>query len=349
MQAVTITDNQAGQRLDKFLKKYFPEAGQSFLYKMLRKKNITLNGAKAQGGELLSTGDRITFFFSQETYEKFRGISSGEDRSGGSDAASREYLAAYSALDGITVLYEDEQVLVVNKPGGILSQKARDRDRTLNEWLVGYLLQTGQLTERDLETFHPSVCNRLDRNTSGIVLCGKSLAGSQTLSRLIKDRTLGKFYHTICVGPLEEAGRLEGTLTKNTASNKVTVHMLEGAEGTIQTAYRPLEIVEVPQGVFTLLEVELITGKTHQIRAHLASIGHPVIGDYKYGYRKVNDPLKQRFFLEAQLLHARRMEFPPGEAALSAHLRGRKIVAPYPEQFAKILTALGFSAVCGPS
>lgn len=373
MQSVIITKNQAGQRLDKFLRKYLPEAGSSFLYKMLRKKNITLNDTKAEGKEMLAVGDKVCFFFSDETFEKFSGRKLNADdtktKEGGSQYALTEiaaYQAAYRKLKAITVLYEDEDVLFVNKPAGILTQKAAPTDLSLNEWLVGYLLETNAISTDELHTFHPSVCNRLDRNTSGIVLCGKTLAGSQLLSRVIKERTVRKFYRTICVGRLTEDKMLEGYLVKDAATNKVTVsrveenvckskekHNTENRNDTgayIKTAYHPLKATDK----YTLLEVELITGKAHQIRAHLASIGHPIIGDYKYGNVKVNNQLKMLFDretavnngtslkLDAQLLHAYMIAFPV-EETLPESLRGRVVTAPYPVLFERMLEGLNLN------
>ena len=197
MQSVTIGVNQAGQRLDKFLHKYLPHAGTGFLFKMLRKKNITLNGRKAEGQELLSVGDEVRFFFSDETFEKFSGMTvSGMTKTAKTDE-TEEYLRAYKVLQGVQVLYEDDNIVLLNKPAGILTQKAAPKDISLNEWLTGYLLETNAITAEEFHSFRPSVCNRLDRNTSGIVLCGKSLAGSQALSRIIRERTLKKYYHTI--------------------------------------------------------------------------------------------------------------------------------------------------------
>lgn len=348
MQSVTIGVNQAGQRLDKFLHKYLPLAGTSFLYKMLRKKNIILNGRKAEGKEMLSVGDEVRFFFSDETFAKFSGMTAVSDitvsdkGSSGSTAASKtgetaEYLYAYQKLKGIEVLYEDDNIVLLNKPTGILTQKASPKDISLNEWLTGYLLETNAITAAELHSFHPSVCNRLDRNTSGIVLCGKSLAGSQALSRIIKERTIRKFYRTICVGELTQDRSLDGYLYKDTKSNRVTV--CEELPGTardrdyspIQTAYHPI----VRKSGYTLLEVELITGKTHQIRSHLASIGHPVIGDGKYGKKEENRRFRESDSLQNQLLHAYRVVFPAEEGVLKP-LSGREFIAPYPKLFKRL-------------
>lgn len=349
MQSIIIGSNQAGQRLDKFLHKCLPLAGTGFLYKMLRKKNITLNGKKAQGGEILSLDDQICIFFSDETFEKFSGrkVALPRDASagirhgncGGNDrraALAGECKKAYGRLQGIAVLYEDDDFLILSKPAGLLTQKAAPGDCSLNEWLLGYLLAQNPSLLEELSTFRPSVCNRLDRNTSGIVLCGKSLKGLQYFSECIKKRAVKKYYRTICAGALRDAAQIQGRLVKDASKNRVTVSSLERSSGEdasyICTAYRPIEA----WGDYTLLEVELITGKPHQIRAHLASIGHPVIGDYKYGSPCVNDVLKRKYGLEHQLLHAYRVEFPEADGGIGEHLSGRSVCAPYPELFLDI-------------
>jgi len=360
MQVTTIGSNQAGQRLDKFLHKYLPHAGTGFLYKMLRRKNITLNGKKAEGAEILKQGDYVSFFFSKETFEKFAAgkLSDSSDhpeRSGGLNTDISEYHKAYRLLKGIQVVYEDEHFLFLNKPAGILTQKAKPEDSSLNEWLIGYLLQKEPKLAAELPTFHPSVCNRLDRNTSGIVLCGKTLAGLQFLSQYIRERRVRKFYHTICTGEIKEAERIHGYLFKDEKTNKVSVQnvMFKTVSGQrqsmaeksafkqkqdyIETGYLPLGI----QNGYTYLEVELITGKTHQIRAHLAGTGHPLIGDFKYGEDKVNRRLKQEYGLSCQLLHAYRVVFPEIGSGTGTSLSGREFIAPEPERFVRIRTMLG--------
>lgn len=332
MRQVTISPNQAGQRLDKFLHKYLPQAGTGFLYKMLRKKNITLNAKKAEGKELLREGDVVAFFLAEETLKSFRGNDTDSE-----SAVCRRAFEVFG--NAVSVAYEDSDIAALNKPAGILTQKAKEDDLSLNEWLIGYLLETDAITAEELSTFRPSVCNRLDRNTSGLVLCGKTLAGAQKLSSMLKDRILSKYYRTICVGELVEESVLEGCLSKDEKSNRVRItrqsaQKNQGSEGVktlktdyIKTVCRPVSAVNG----FTLLEVELITGKPHQIRAHLASIGHPIAGDYKYGDRRVNDRLKAEFGLESQLLHAGRVLFPDG----------REVTAEPPELFMKIGRALG--------
>lgn len=342
MQTVTIGKNQSGQRLDKFLHRFMPDAGNGFLYKMLRKKNITLNGHRAEGSEILAQGDTLSFFFSEETYRKFTGLSPvPETQVSVKEPPVQEYLQAFHTLKDIRVLYEDEDILIADKPAGILSQKAASSDLSLNEWLIGYLLEVSHFPREELRTFKPSVCNRLDRNTSGLVLCGKSLRGSQYLSRCIRGRSIRKFYRTICVGNIDTEMTVRGYLNKDTARNKVTVssHAAPGSESDfIETRFRPLKSTDA----YTLLEVELITGKTHQIRAHLASIGHPLIGDHKYGNAKTNRYMKEQFGLSCQLLHAYRLVFPEaGEAEDSLPATaGKTYISDDPEQFRRIQRGL---------
>lgn len=335
MQKFIIEKNHAGQRFDKFLQKFMPEAGSGFLYKMLRKKNITLNGKKAEGKEILTVGDEISFFFADETFEKFTGrkITAGT-QAPAKEVSIGEYTKAYEVLSEIEVIYEDEDVLFLNKPVGVLTQKANQADVSLNEWLIGYLLYHKKISAQDLSLFKPSVCNRLDRNTSGLVLCGKSLAGSQGLSKLIHDRAMSKFYRTICVGRIDTGKTITGSLKKDHQRNVVTISV-EGSQ--IQTAFEPIQVLS--EGKYTYLEVDLITGKTHQIRAHLASVGHPLIGDVKYGNNKENNIMQKRFHLKNQLLHAYRVEFPMLEGKL-ASLSGKSFIAPLPHRFSSILKEL---------
>lgn len=337
MQSVIIGSNQTGQRLDKFLHKYLPQAGTGFLYKMLRKKNITLNGKKAEGSELLAQGDQVCFFFSPETFAKFAGQSGDICLV---DRMLSEYRTAYHGLKDINVVYEDEHILILDKPAGILTQKAAPGDLSLNEWMIGYLLSKNPDFEKALSDFRPSVCNRLDRNTSGLVLCGKTLPGLQYLSRCIKDRSIRKFYRTICLGQLREESLVRGYLVKDQKKNKVRVETGEnGMEigAYIETAYKPIRAGES----FTLLEVELITGKSHQIRAHLASIGHPLIGDFKYGDRRINRIIQDQYGLQHQLLHAFQVIFPESSEPVGRAVSGKSFTADCPGFFIKLQSEFG--------
>ena len=329
-----ISANEAGQRFDKYLKKLLKNAPDSFIYKMLRKKNIVLNGKKADGKEKLCPGDEVQFFLADETFEKFCAVLE-KDRT-----STAQYVSAYQRLGDLPVLYEDDNILIVDKPSGVLSQKAKPEDVSLNEWLVGYLLSQQALTADSLTTFRPSVCNRLDRNTSGMVACGKTLAGSQYLSRIIKDKTLEKYYYCLTAGELAIQERLTGYLHKDATQNKVTVYHneadipdpLKRDAVYIDTAFRSIRTANS----ITLLEVQIFTGKTHQIRAHLAALGYPIIGDAKYGDAATNRMYAPRG-VHCQLLHAHKLVFPEISGQGSSETSGRVVECPPPAIFEELL------------
>jgi 23S rRNA pseudouridine955/2504/2580 synthase len=311
MRTFTIKTNESNQRLDKYLKKLLPNASTGFLYKMLRKKNITLDGAKATGKEMLHSGEQVSIYFSEETLHKFMQDEAGLQ-------VEYEHLKGLP-MKGLQVLYEDKDILIADKPHNMLSQKAKPDDVSANEYLLGYLIRSGALQPEDFATFRPSVCNRLDRNTTGLLLMGKSLAGSQQLSEYLRDRSVRKFYRAIVAGRVEAGEHLSGWLLKDEAANQVTV-LTQEEEGAsqIETSYEPIAFAD---GI-TLLEVHLITGRTHQIRAHLASIGHPIIGDQKYGDFMLNRKYREAFHVDHQLLHAYRLEFPDGAQYIAPMPKG---------------------------
>ena len=328
MRIVAIGEKEAGQRLDKFLGKYLNLAGKNFLYKMMRKKNITLNGRKCDGSERLEAGDEIRLFLADETIEKFSQV--------------KVQKVDKKTLD---IVYEDDHILLVNKPAGMLSQKARDTDVSLVEYLIDYLLDSGQITREGLQTFRPSVCNRLDRNTSGLVAAGKSLAGLQGLSAVLQDRSLHKYYLCGVWGRVQEQKRIEGILIKDERTNQVTILSEQAARGKgkgkkgengqagsrICTEYEPIDY----RDGYTLLKVTLITGKTHQIRAHLASVGYPIVGDYKYGDFRVNEEARKKYKVTSQMLHSFRMTFPEMSEPL-AYLSEKSFEAPLPGEFKRM-------------
>ena len=328
MREIVIEKNEAGQRLDKFLAKYMNEASKSFFYKMMRKKNITLNGKKCEGNEKLAEGDVVKLFLAEDTIEKFSSVQVQEVKK----------------VD-LDILYEDDEIILVNKPAGMLSQKAKETDESLVEYLIDYLLGSGKLTERGLRAFRPSVCNRLDRNTSGIVAAGKSLAGLQMLSGVFKDRSIHKYYQCLVSGEIRDVKTVDGWLLKDEKKNQVRI--LTEAEAKrfggrggdeepkrIRTKYEPI----ATDGRFTLLKVTLLTGRSHQIRAHLASLGHPIVGDFKYGgVSKVNPSGRT---VKYQLLHSYRLEFPK-LAEPFVYLSGRGFEAPLPGYFGSVLKETG--------
>ena len=339
MKQITVTKNEAGQRADKLLAKYLKEAPKSFLYKMMRKKNIVLNGKKMQGNEILQVGDELKLFLSDETVEKFQGsVPGGAGRGEGGGAKSDEMLPDPKKLP---VVYEDENIVLLNKPVGMLSQKAQPHDISAVEYLLAHLLENGSITREQLRSFRPSVCNRLDRNTTGILIAGKSLVGLQTMSEMLRDRSVHKYYCCIVKGKMEGTQHLKGYLVKDHATNQVHISKEppknEEAQ-PIETKYR----VITSDGNLTLLEVLLLTGRSHQIRAHLSSIGHPILGDPKYGDQGLNTRYKS-LGVKHQLLHAWRLEFPEVKGELS-YLSGKIFTAPPPGIFLKLFPRQNFSS-----
>ena len=336
MRLLTVGENEAGQRLDKLLAKYMDKAPASFFYKMLRKKNITLNGKRAEGKERLKAGDEIRLFLADETIDGFSGMAgkTGKETTPQTGSDLKKKLPAKLRPE---ILYEDKHVIFFNKPAGLLSQKAKPSDVSLVEYLTEHLLENGEVTPESLRSFRPGICNRLDRNTSGLVAAGKSLRGLQELNELFRVRNLHKYYRTIAVGSIREKQRIEGWLLKNERTNQVQIYQQKRADALpICTEYVPLKQLTYNGKPYTYLEINLITGRSHQIRAHLASIGHPLIGDAKYGNPKVNAEFRKNFGLEYQLLHAYRLELPELTGALS-NLSGQQYIAPLPKEFMNVL------------
>ncbi|MCD8348192.1 MAG: RluA family pseudouridine synthase [Lachnospiraceae bacterium] len=346
---IQVGEGDSGQRLDKLLARYMREAPKGFLYKMLRKKNITLNGKKAEGKEILQSDDVVKLFLSDETYEKFGGVRlrpAPEENSGTPgqtetvagtaalrDGDVRNVPALVSGVQPPAIVYEDAHILLFNKPAGMLSQKAVPADVSLVEYLNAYLLASGSMTREQMRIVRPAICNRLDRNTSGLVVAGKSLAGLQSMNQLLKERTVRKFYRCIVCGEVSADSHLRGYLKKNERTNTVTVtsHPSKDAK-PIETEYH---VLSAANGL-TLLEVHLITGRSHQIRAHLASAGYPILGDPKYGNPAINKAYARSHGIRSQLLHAYRLEFPQLEGTLS-YLSGQSFCAPVPEVFQIIM------------
>ena len=343
---IEIGENDGGQRLDRFLKKYYGRAPLSLIYKMIR-KDVKVNGKRRSIETVLTTGDVLTVYISEERSEELRKI--------------RQFSGGKKSFG---VAFEDDEILVVNKPAGLLTHgDSKEKKNTLANQVAGYLAAKGEYDPTREKTFVPSPANRLDRNTSGLVIFGKTAEALREMAELIRAKgSIGKFYLTIVAGELKEELKLTGKLEKNEAKNKVSVSELrtasiaagaltkdsagalnetgdenitedvaaeadDGPTGkSIMTIARPISC----QNGYTLVEVELVTGRTHQIRSHLSAAGFPVVGDPKYGKPVVNKKLKKRFNVTSQLLHAARLEFNAGAR------KGQVIEAALPKQFEKV-------------
>ena len=379
MQELIVQTQEKGQRLDKYLKRHLPLAPSSFLFKMLRKKNITLRGKKADGSEKVEAGDIVTLFLSDETIRKFSVSPDNARIKKQEEEADRAFCELSPFVREKAVLYEDEDILLVTKPAGILSQKAKPSDLSMNEWLRGYLRQkeAASGSPAGQTGFTPSVCNRLDRNTGGILLCAKSLQGSRMLSELIRDRKIRKTYRMVVHGRVDVPGRVEGELIKDREQNQVRmsaeaagVPVKNDGNGPAKPASAGVPVKNdgneftkpapagvpvkndgivpakpAPTGVpvkndgivptsdeetakyaltmyrpvftgdnVTLIEADLITGRSHQLRVHMAAIGHPIVGDPRYGNRELDRKLQQitQFSETRKPRHGTRLPDPNG-------------------------------------
>ena len=348
MRNLSIGPLDAGQRLDKFLLRYFREAENGFLYRMLRKKNITLNGKKASGSEKLAEGDTVNVFFSEETFEKFRGKQEAAPAaltaSGPATAAS----PAVSPAAGLAVVYEDRHILLVSKPAGLLTQKGESGDESLTDRIAAYVNAQGG---EHSEGFTPAAANRLDRNTSGLVLAGKTLPGQQLLSFLLREGKLEKYYICVACGVPKAPIRSRLYWKKDGLTN--TVSILDRPETGAVRIELSAEVLE-SYGEYSLLRVQLISGKSHQIRAQLAHLGYPILGDGKYCPKQLSQQAAARLEMPIrhQLLHSREVVFPPAEEAapLSARaaeewrlLAGKRFEAPLPKVYGRVISGLGGS------
>ncbi len=308
MREFIVKREEAGQSAWKYVSRLLPEAPSGLLRKSMRNKNILLNGKKMEGKEKLACGDTLAVWFADETLAKFMGA----------PTERKAVLPDFAKW----IVYEDENLLVINKPAGILSQGDASGDPSLNDGLLSYLKYDGGAVK-------PSVCNRLDRNTSGLVLAGKTVAALQTLTHLIKDRSIHKIYDALVLGRTDEAGTLTGFLVKNHERNQVRFSAKEipGAL-PIETRYRRKGVYEKDGVTYSHVEVLLVTGRSHQIRIHFASIGHPLLGDRKYGNPE-SLAASKKLSVKRQMLHAGRLVFPEIEGEL-AYLSGWEFKAGVP-------------------
>ena len=314
---------EAGQRADKFLMKYMNTAPKGFIYKMIRKKRIKLNGARLTGSELLSEGDVFTFYLADDTMDSFM-----------SEKSFNEFDVKFS------VIYEDENILVVNKPAGLITHPRKAGEDSLTDEILTYLAQKGEYVPSKENVFTPAAANRLDRNTGGIVFAGKNLAAQQEITKALREGAIDKYYLTLVKGEIKEGGLLSGVISKDERKNKSVVRK-KGEGRAVETGYFPLQRGKG----YTLLEIRLYTGKSHQIRAHMLAAGYPVAGDAKYGNPEANRFMKAHYGLNHQFLFSARAVWNQYEGKLG-YLGGRGFKAPLPQSLKNICDDLFGGRTC---
>ena len=323
MQERRIRTEESGQRLDKFLRRYLPEASSGFLYKMLRKKNITVNRERSEGNRILEEGDRVQFFLSEETIRQFQGATDERKETLSGTPLSRE-----------RIVYEDEACLIVNKPAGMLTQRAYSGEDSLTEHVLSYLRKSRGWDEEQWRSYRPGPVNRLDRNTSGLVVVPLQLSTARELSSLFRTRAIRKEYLVLIHGKWQGEATQRAWLTRSEKERISRIHTTP-VEGAAPIELRCRAVTATKD--YSLLAVDLKTGKTHQIRAQLQAAGYPVVGDPKYGTIQKTDADRA---LRRQALHAWRLTFPEKEGPLAA-LSGRTIRAPLPDDLEQICGKVG--------
>ena len=318
MQKIVISSKEANQRVDKYVKKFLNEAPLSFIYKLFRKKDIKINGHWVKENYILNEGEELTIYVSDSQLEEFN---------------------KPKEIEKVTlnhqIVYEDENILIVNKPRGLLVHGDEgEKKLTLANQVINYLYFKGEYDPKNDHGFIPAPAHRLDRNTSGLVCFAKNLVSLQELEDLFKEKEeITKEYKALVVGKFEGTRHIDAPLLKDQKSGLVRISKQgKNAETIVKFAEN--------HGDFTLVNVQILTGRTHQIRVHLASIGYPVVGDAKYGDFKANKEVREKYKFENQFLTAYKLSFKNLKGHLS-YLSGKSFEVKLPEDEEKLLAKLG--------
>ncbi|SHH25438.1 pseudouridine synthase [Clostridium grantii] len=305
--------NEAEQRIDKFLRKWLKDVPLGAIFKAIRKGDIRVNGKKIKQNYILNLGDQIEAKYIVS--EKKNTV--------------REFIEVdFSAMK---ICYEDENILVVEKwPGVLVHANKKEGEATLTDYVLSYLVETGKFDPEEETTYTPASCNRLDRNTSGLVIFGKNYPSQKAINEMIRERSIKKNYYSLVKGRMK-SNLYKAYLLKDEVNNLSQISK-DNREG-----YKPiamdLEVID-SVGLFTFVDIELITGRSHQLRAHLASLGNPIIGDKKYGNKELNNYFENKFGLQFQFLYAYKLEFKNCPEHL-AYLENKVITEALPPIFKK--------------
>ena len=310
---IEIGANEAGQRLDKFLRKYLKDVPLSAIFKALRKGDIRVNGKKQKEKYPLEVGDVIEIKYIQ---------------------SKRENKSNFIKVDssGLKICYEDENILIIEKwPGILVHPDSNKKEPTLTDFALSYLNAKGDYIPENEVTFTPAPCNRLDRNTSGMVIFGKNFESLRLLNEAIREDQVEKYYNTLVKGRIQD-GLYTGYILKNEETNISKIY-----DKKVPNSKKiAMEVKSLKSnGAFSFLEINLITGRSHQIRAHLSHLGNPLIGDIKYGDKKLNSFFMNKYGLNYQYLYAYKLIFRNLGGKLS-YMKNKTVVKALPPIFKKI-------------
>ena len=318
MQKFLISESESGQTLEKYIRKVLKDAPLSFIYKLFRKKDVKVNGHWQKEKYVLSSGEEVLIYITDEQLEEFK---------------KKNKITSINKVSDY-IVYEDDNIIILNKPRGLLAQKDSSNETALDEMVISYLVEKGEYDPNKDLGYTPAPAHRLDRNTAGLIIFGKNIQTLRYLSSVIQDKSLvQKKYLTLVKGHVEKDGEIDFPLMKNTKTGMVYVSQ-DGKEAL--TKYKIKEYV----GDCTLLEVELLTGRTHQIRVHLSSIGHPVIGDAKYGDYELNKEIENKYGFKNQFLVAYSLSFAKLDNPLQ-NLSHKSFKIDLPEELNKLKLELG--------